>query len=330
MPIARSSSRTKSAIKSTDHGRENVNSLINAWRTPRYRTYLLPEPHSIPGVDPASWWWRRAFTDAAPLAEDGLLTTSYSRIGRYDNCPLQYVLESVLGLDPASTYQMRFGSLVHRIFERSDPVVGDITSLQEALDVYKQAFLEGHKDDYPNLMFARTYYTAGVRMIALWWETERRAGETISVEYSFDDLPVDGHVLRGRIDRVAKTSEGLVLTDYKTSSRMPRVEEARESLQLAIYYLAARHYDDLQHHGDPARMQLVFPGVEQTDRDTGAKRAGRRVQGAEDAEAAAARLVEILAEASSERFHPSPTADCQWCRMKPLCPRWPEGREVGP
>lgn len=36
-------------------GRENVNSLINAWRTPRYRTYELPEPHSIPGVDP-KWW----------------------------------------------------------------------------------------------------------------------------------------------------------------------------------------------------------------------------------------------------------------------------------
>ena len=36
-------------------GRENVNSLINAWRTPRYRTYRLPEPHAIPGVDP-NWW----------------------------------------------------------------------------------------------------------------------------------------------------------------------------------------------------------------------------------------------------------------------------------
>ena len=36
-------------------GRDNVNSLINAWRSPRYRTYRLPEPHSIPGVDP-NWW----------------------------------------------------------------------------------------------------------------------------------------------------------------------------------------------------------------------------------------------------------------------------------
>lgn len=36
-------------------GRDNVNSLINAWRTPRYRTYRLPIPHSIPGTDP-NWW----------------------------------------------------------------------------------------------------------------------------------------------------------------------------------------------------------------------------------------------------------------------------------
>lgn len=34
-------------------GRENVNSLINAWRTPRYRTYRLP--HAIEGVD-REWW----------------------------------------------------------------------------------------------------------------------------------------------------------------------------------------------------------------------------------------------------------------------------------
>jgi hypothetical protein len=30
--------------------------LINAWRSPRYRTYRLPERHAIPGVDPV--WWK--------------------------------------------------------------------------------------------------------------------------------------------------------------------------------------------------------------------------------------------------------------------------------
>ncbi|MCA1707778.1 MAG: sulfotransferase, partial [Actinobacteria bacterium] len=37
-------------------GRETTNSLINAWRSTRYKTYRLPEPHSIPGTDPA--WWK--------------------------------------------------------------------------------------------------------------------------------------------------------------------------------------------------------------------------------------------------------------------------------
>ena len=27
----------------------------------------------------------------------------------------------------------------------------------------------------------------------------------------------------------------------------------------------------------------------------------------------------------AERFAPSPSADCQWCRFKTLCPVWPEG-----
>jgi hypothetical protein len=40
----------------TRDGRDNVNSLINAWRSHRYKTYELPEPHEIPGVDPI--WWK--------------------------------------------------------------------------------------------------------------------------------------------------------------------------------------------------------------------------------------------------------------------------------
>jgi hypothetical protein len=38
-------------------GRDNVNSLITAWRTPRYRTYRLPEPHGLAGV-PDPYWWK--------------------------------------------------------------------------------------------------------------------------------------------------------------------------------------------------------------------------------------------------------------------------------
>ncbi|HVE92204.1 MAG TPA: ATP-dependent DNA helicase [Actinomycetota bacterium] len=282
----------------------------------------------VPSVDPSAWWWRRPFTAGQPLTPDGKLTTSYSRIGKYDNCPLQYVLESVLGLDPTSTYQMKFGSLIHGIFEEADPLVGQIKTLDEAKAIYKTRFVDHHKDDYPNVVFARTYYKAGMQMIKRWWAYERERGRTVAVEFAFDDLIVEGHTIRGRIDRVAHNGSGLVLSDYKTSSSALAWQEAKDSLQLAIYYLAARSYPELIQHGEPVSMQLVYPALEHTDRTTGDKSLQRRYQKPEEAQNALAKLEGILAEAAAERFDPSPTADCQWCRMKPLCPRWPEGREV--
>lgn len=282
----------------------------------------------VDGLDPQAWWWRRDWTPGPPLVRDGKLTTSYSRIGRYDECALRYVLESVLGLDPQSTYQMKFGSLVHHIIERSDQALGDITTLDDALAAYDRAFTEGHKDDYPNRPFAVTYWRYGRRSIRRWWNLERAVGTTVAVEYAFDDLDFDGHTIRGRIDRIAKGPAGLVLSDYKTSKTAAQWEEAKESLQLAIYYLAAKTYGDLKGHGDPALMQLVYPGIEHTDRRDGSLQVGKRTQTPAQAEEALGRLGEILERAAAEEFAPSPEANCQWCHMKPLCPRWPEGKEI--
>lgn len=282
----------------------------------------------IDGLDPSGWWWRRDWTPGPPLTPTGKLVTSYSRISRYDECPLRYVLESVLGLDPQTTYQMKFGSLVHRIMERADPVSGDLKTWEEALDTYKREFVGQHRTDYPNDVFARTYYRYGVQSLKRWWRTERNAGETVAVEYSFDDLDFDGHTIRGRIDRIAKGPRGLVLSDYKTSRNAIGWEEAKESLQLAIYYRAAQTRDDLKQHGDPHLMQLIYPGIEHTDRNDGSLACAKRIQTPEEAETALGRLQAILEHAANEAFAPSPEADCRWCRMRQLCPRWPEGKEV--
>ena len=282
----------------------------------------------IDGLSPANWWWRRDWTPGEPLTPGGKLTTSFSRIGRYDECPLRYVLESVLGLDPQSTYQMKFGSLVHMVIERSDPAKGNIDKWEDALALYKTEFVEHHKDDYPNEVFARTYYRYGVQSLKRWWRTERSAGETIDVEYAFDDLDVDGHTIRGRIDRVAKFKDGLVLSDYKTSRNAIAWQEAKESLQLAIYYRAAQVYEALSSHGEPKSMQLVYPGIKYEDPRDGGIYCAKRFQTPEEAEEVLQRLSSILKAAADEEFAPSPEADCRWCRMKPLCPRWPEGKEI--
>ena len=79
---------------------------------------------------------------------------------------------------------------------------------------------------------------------------------------------------------------------------------------------------------DPKSMQLVYPGIKYEDPRDNSIGCAKRYQTPEEAEEALARLHGILEHAADEQFAPSPEADCRWCHMKPLCPRWPEGKEV--
>ncbi len=92
-------------------GRDNVNSLVNAWRTPRYRTYELPEPHAIVGADPR--WWKFVLYPGWQEDTGGPL----ERV-----CACQWVasnehaLAGLERIDPERHLQVRYESLV------ADPV----------------------------------------------------------------------------------------------------------------------------------------------------------------------------------------------------------------
>jgi hypothetical protein len=75
-------------------------------------------------------------------------------------------------------------------------------------------------------------------------------------------------------------------------------------------------------------MQLVYPGIRYEDPRDGGIGCAKRYQTPEEAEEVLRKLASILEAAADEQFAPSPEADCRWCHMKPLCPRWPEGREI--
>ena len=71
------------------------------------------------GVDPRRWWFQRDWTETGrPLHEH--LRASYSKLDVLDNCELQFVLGSELGLGRPVGYQAWVGSLVHRIIEECE------------------------------------------------------------------------------------------------------------------------------------------------------------------------------------------------------------------
>lgn len=286
---------------------------------------------------PREWWWRWDWTEGGVTIRDqgrptdddlppDKLRTSYSRISQYDNCGLAYLFSVVLGLDPDTSHNMAFGTWIHQIFEdcEKDPTpeqqaVGRrrLTSQQALYDRFEELFDE---TVFPNKAIARQFRRDGITILQRYGARLNPGGAALAeVPFTVD---FQGHRIRGRIDRVDRKPNGVVVTDYKTSRNPLFWDEARESLQLAIYNLAAKADPDIAALGPPISQQLVYPAV-YSKGDV-----AKRTQTPEEAERALERLPGLIEGVLAEDFRPDPEADCMWCKFKPLCPLWPEGKEL--
>jgi superfamily I DNA/RNA helicase/RecB family exonuclease len=282
---------------------------------------------SCSSAQPSEWWWRWDWTDGEiPIRtqqadpDDDLpldkLRTSYSRISTYDNCGLQYLFSIVLGLDPESSHNMAFGSWVHKVFEECE--TGKLTNREQMFARYEELF---DKTVFPNQAMARQFHRDGEVMLERYIQF-LKPGQAVRAETSFR-VELDGHRITGRIDRIDRLGKNLIVTDYKTSRSALGWDEAKESLQLAIYHLAVKSDPELMALGDPSSMQLVYPRIPPTSQGI-----AKRCQTPDEAEKAIQRLPNLMEGVLAEDFNPNPEADCTWCKFKPLCPLWSEGKEL--
>jgi superfamily I DNA/RNA helicase/RecB family exonuclease len=278
----------------------------------------------LPDVDPGRWWWARSWTqNDIPIVGDHK-NTSYSRFSDYENCPLQYLMGQVLGLDPDTSYQMNYGRLVHGIYE--DLEQGRIPpEIDAAMD---EAMRRWRDEEYPAGAVAN-YLKRNLReIVARFIDTELTNGhQMIATEEGFR-FEINGWIVRGKIDRIDRVGrDGLRLVDYKTGG-YKRDSEAQEDLQLWTYVLASYRDDHLKTLGVPKQAELLFPNY-------GKRSIARGVCVVRDAEDGTSfeqqvreRIGVVLQGIEDEEFRPSPKADCRFCKFKPICPMWPEGQEL--
>jgi superfamily I DNA/RNA helicase/RecB family exonuclease len=321
----------------TEAAARHRRTLADASRPPAKRIAALASIAEICKLDPGcssaqprEWWWRWDWTEGKlPIRtqqadkNDDLpadkLRTSYSRISTYDNCGLQYLCSVVLGLDPESSHNMAFGSWIHKIFEEIEMGVIPQGNWDALARRYDELFKE---EVFPNKAMARQFRRDGQIMIERYIQYLKPT-EAAKAEIGFK-VDLEGHRITGRIDRVDTVSGNkVVVTDYKTSRNPLWFDEAKRSLQLAIYHLAAKSDPELAALGEPSSMQLVYPGA-----PLSRNRIATRAQTPEEAEEAIKRLPGLMEGVLAEDFRPNPEADCQWCKFKPLCPLWAEGKEL--
>src|SRR5438552_6757778 len=125
-------------------------------------------------------------------------------------------------------------------------------------------------------------------------------------------FPIDGAILRGRIDAVFPMENGhLRVVDYKTSRYPITDEQAKTDLQLASYYLAVKRTPELAALGPPGYLQLAYLG-KGNQRDGFARRGVSPKTIPNYEQDAQQRIRELLGRIRGEEFAPNPEADCQW------------------
>jgi superfamily I DNA/RNA helicase/RecB family exonuclease len=273
------------------------------------------------GADPAAWWGRFDWSEPGLPLHEGEIWTSYSHLSSLENCGLQYLYQEELGLDPSSSHQMWVGSLVHGLIDRVQR-----GELPRDLDTLRGEVEAGWRTEvFPNRAIEHRRKLDVVAMLDRWMRGEHE--EAVRSEEWFE-YPLDGAVIRGRIDAIFPMQNGHVrVVDYKTGRWVPTQKQVDENLQLASYYLAVKRAPQLADLPEPGYLQLAYLGAGREQ--TAFAAPGTSPKKREDYETwAEGRLLELIGRIRAEVFAPDPEADCQFCPFQTICPRWPQGGEA--
>jgi superfamily I DNA/RNA helicase/RecB family exonuclease len=279
------------------------------------------------GERPGRWWYQRDWTDTGrPLHEN--IRVSFSRLSTLENCGLQYVLSEELGLEGQAGYHAWVGHLVHSIIE--DCENGRVERTDEALRA--EADRRWEDKEFPSRAVSTAFRRLVTERMLPAWLSSYGTAPALAGEIRFA-FEFDGSTVSGAIDRVGKVSSGgSQISDYKTGKA--RGVKAEESLQLGIYYLAVALAPELEPFRPVKQVELVFlredPGARWFRAQLGMSTKAQVEFGEAMRERLSGLIGQIRGLNESEVYRPNPGANCRYCDFKPLCPLWPEGRELFP
>jgi CRISPR/Cas system-associated exonuclease Cas4 (RecB family) len=255
------------------------------------------------------------------LEEDRSSKFSPSKLSVYQNCPRRYQYRYVDKISRArKTPETVVGVAVHSAFEELYALVtgGKIPSLEEVQAVYSREFAAGwdatvvEKDP----RFVRDDWNkVGWDCVELYYGAHHPfdADRTVAIEKRVGfPIEVDGREYRieGFVDRLALAPDGAFeVVDYKTAKSLPNQRHADEDWQLALYELAVR-----REWPDAKEVRLKWHYV----------RHGKTLVSIRDQAARAGLLAAagaLISEIKHDHvFEPKPSALCDWCEYRDLCP----------
>jgi putative RecB family exonuclease len=257
---------------------------------------------------------------------------SHSRLSSFEKCPRQFHYRYI-ERRPVDTESVEafLGKRVHEVLERLYRFVerGLVPSLPKVLHRFRALWEERFDAARVRIVRQQTapdsYREMGERCLANHYR--RR--------YPFDgdeSLGIEQHVsfaldagrryrMQGVIDRVVRAADGaLEIHDYKTGRWVPSQQALDEDRQLALYQigLAASGGDGRDVAAPPVRLVWHYLLRDQVRVST---------RTAAQLDTLRCRTMELIDRVESERdFEPRPSALCEWCEFRDICPAAPAAR----
>ena len=302
------------------------------------------------GLTTYDGWLGKSTPELAIIPQHGIF--SPSRLEMLARCPYRYFLNHVLDIQPIEKSEpdptrwldpLSFGALLHSLFhkfmqtlkargERPDRERHG-TLIQELLQKEIEAKKETHPVEHEAAYRADVKRLSQAAQVFLSVESEQKNADPIGFEVSFGfgesgglnseasvtlELAEDVALrIRGRIDRVDRVENNLVIWDYKTGS-MAQYDERDllkrgTHLQWALYAYALNSI--LRQQNEPSRVQLsgyVFPG----DREH-----GRRLSEVPPAPETLANVLRPLLKLVENGgfFHIQKSQECDYCIYNRVC-----------
>ena len=235
------------------------------------------------------------------------LKLSSSAVENFRKCPQQYAFSYLWCLKEGPRATLSFGSVMHTTIKRflEQLKKGTMLPFEEVQRIYETEWTSaGYEDEYQEAEYKKD----GLEQLKTFHASIAGEAPNILDQEKPFELPLENDViLAGRMDQVNDLGRNNVeIIDYKTGK--PRKEaDARKSLQLSIYALAAKEIFEW----NPVR--LIFHYLQDNSKLV-TTRDAKQIADAENV------IQETAADIRAKHFPPKPGYACRGCAYSLICP----------
>ncbi len=247
---------------------------------------------------------------------------SYSSLESFQQCPQKYKFTQIDRIRVPKSPEQVFGSAIHGALKYLHGSSPSLPTIEELLNYYKIIWPRPDLIQWRTPEEEKAYFNQGTEILGKYYAKNAPLEfNIVDLETRFEaplqDEKGETHTLAGIIDRIDKLADGSwEVIDYKTAKKMPAQREVDSSLQLSIYLIGVKaRWPNLKipqiklslyflKHGEKLTAVLDENRLENTKR-----RILESING-------------IQARMARTDFPPIPSALCDWCGYRSICPMW--------